>query len=166
MLISVQCSRGVVVVFFFAHCTLTAGLVNLTTSRNTLVDELAHAFLGRQLLVVAPINLANTNIVMRERYQTATLFLSWNSFNIAPLEYERNRCITARHERQTVIRENKHVGLSFPYVHWHTDRVTLVTSIRHTPAMRWTEQWRKYRWRTSAITKHKSGRNSCVVHVW
>ena len=82
ILISVQCSRGVVDVFLFAHCTLTAGLVIPITSRKTRLDEVVQAFFGRQLRVVAPINLANTNIAMKERYKTAALFLRRKFFNI------------------------------------------------------------------------------------
>lgn len=107
-LISVQCSRGVVEVFLFAHCTLTAGLVIRTRSRNTLLDDTEHAFLGRQLLVVAPINLANTNIVMKERHQTANLFLNWFSFTITLLKSGRNCRIAARRERQILKREFWH----------------------------------------------------------
>lgn len=61
--------------FLFAHCTLTAGLVIPITSRKTRLEEVVQAFLGKQLLVVAAINLAYTNIAMKERYQTDALFL-------------------------------------------------------------------------------------------
>ena len=108
MLISVQCSRGVVDVFLFAHCTLTAGLVIPILSRKTRLEEVVHAFLGRQLLVVAPINLASINIAMKERYHTAALFLCCKSFNITLQENRRNCWITARHQRQTTKRELLH----------------------------------------------------------
>lgn len=78
--------------FLFEHCTLTAGLVNLATSRKArLVEAIQALFGGRQLLVVAPMNLANTIIVTMERYLTTTLFLSLNSFSITLLEYPRDR---------------------------------------------------------------------------
>ena len=66
ILISVQCSRVVVEVFLLAHCMFTGGLVIPTRSINTRVVEILHAFFGRQLRAVFPINLANAVIVTIE----------------------------------------------------------------------------------------------------
>ena len=85
-LISVQCSKGVVDVFLFVHCTLTAGFVIPTRWRNALAVYSVQAFFGgtewTQVRLEAAMNRANTIIAMMAKFLTTSTFLIRIDFNI------------------------------------------------------------------------------------
>lgn len=90
-LISVQFSRGVVDVFLFGQCTLTAGFVMPASCRKALVVYSVHAFFTgtwrHVRFVAAPTNRASTIIVKTVKILTTTNFLWREPCNISLREY-------------------------------------------------------------------------------
>ena len=123
ILISVQCSKGVVDVFLFEHCTLTAGFVMPVSCRNVLVVYSVHAFLaGRQLrLAAAPRNRVS-NIVKMAKFLTITTLLEQNSLSITMREIRPNRQVQIWNNVK--IREVCHdcsfhkISFTTPAEHW------------------------------------------------